>query len=59
MKLPKLSKPLPDGRKCRTCPYYLGQIRCVVSPCRACIASGRKTHPFEYFTAEIYSGKEH
>ncbi len=40
-------KPLPDGIKCIKCPYYLGQIKCIVSPCKECISSGRITHPFD------------
>lgn len=39
-------KPLPDGRKCLNCPYYLGYIKCIISPCRECIMNKRKTHPF-------------
>ena len=50
-------KPLPDGIKCLKCPYYLGKIKCIVSPCEECILSGRKTHPFEQFKSERISEK--
>lgn len=43
-------------RKCRTCPYALGQIRCIISLCRDCILSGRKTHPY---TEYKYDQKNH
>ena len=33
-------------RKCKECPYKLGLIKCVTSPCPDCIASGEKTNPF-------------
>lgn len=34
------------GLKCLKCPYYLGKIKCVIDPCRECILSKRKKHPF-------------
>lgn len=42
----------PDGMKCIKCPYYLGQIKCIVSPCKECISNGRKTHPYELLQPE-------
>ncbi|MBR3046163.1 MAG: hypothetical protein IKH27_12485 [Oscillospiraceae bacterium] len=51
------AKPLPDGLKCLKCPYYLGQIKCIVSPCRECIMSKRKTHPFVHLKSERKSEK--
>lgn len=33
-------------KKCKTCPYALGTIKCVISPCRECILNRRKTNPF-------------
>ena len=33
-------------KKCKVCPYYLGIIKCIVSPCPKCIASKRSTPPF-------------
>ena len=33
--------------KCKECPYKLGLIKCVKSPCPDCIASGEKTDPFK------------
>ena len=33
-------------KKCKKCLYYLGIIKCVVSPCPECIASKRKNPPF-------------
>lgn len=32
--------------KCMKCPYHLGIIKCPVSPCPVCKASGRKINPF-------------
>ncbi len=32
--------------KCLVCPYHLKLIKCVVSPCKECILSNRKTNPF-------------
>ncbi|SFX40640.1 hypothetical protein SAMN04487832_10545 [Ruminococcus sp. XPD3002] len=37
-------------RKCKECPYKLGMIKCVTSPCPDCIASGEKTDPFRNIT---------
>ncbi|MCR4646597.1 MAG: hypothetical protein K5695_14515 [Oscillospiraceae bacterium] len=37
-------------KKCETCPYKLGVIKCVRDPCIECRASGRKDHPFTYLT---------
>lgn len=34
-------------KKCRTCPYRLGIVKCTKNPCPACIGSKRKTNPFE------------
>ena len=39
-------------RKCRTCPYALGQVKCIISPCRECILNNRKTHPFSDYERE-------
>lgn len=36
-------------RKCHTCPYALGKIKCIVSPCIECIISKRKRHPFSFW----------
>ena len=33
-------------RKCKECPYKLGLIKGVTSPCPDCIASGEKNDPF-------------
>lgn len=33
-------------KKCKKCPYRLGEIKCVTNPCPKCKASGSKTHPF-------------
>ena len=33
--------------KCKTCPYHLGIIKCVKSPCIECELHNRKTHPFQ------------
>jgi hypothetical protein len=33
-------------KKCKTCPYKLGYIKCIVFPCRKCIGDNRKDHPF-------------
>lgn len=52
------TKPKLLGLKCLKCPYYLGQIQCIVSPCRECVLSGRKSHPFENFQSEIYHVKK-
>lgn len=32
--------------KCRDCPYNLGKIKCIVSPCPQCIENKSKKHPF-------------
>jgi len=32
--------------KCLKCPYNLGFIKCIVSPCPECLLSKRKKHPF-------------
>jgi len=32
--------------QCADCPYRLGEVRCVVSPCPACRATGRRP-PFD------------
>ena len=40
----KIPKYMP---KCKDCPYKLGVVKCVVSPCIDCIASGSKVHPFK------------
>ncbi len=37
--------------KCKTCPYQLGMIKCVVSPCTSCMDNKSKTHPFSSLTA--------
>ena len=42
------TKPKLLGLKCLKCPYYLGQIQCIVSPCRECVLTGRKTNPFDF-----------
>ena len=34
--------------KCIRCPYHLGLIKCVRDPCRECMESKRKTHPFQH-----------
>ena len=33
-------------KKCRTCPYKLGQIKSITDPCIECKMSGRKDNPF-------------
>ena len=33
--------------KCKSCPYRLGWIKCVKSPCIECELHKRKTHPFQ------------
>ena len=37
----------PHKVKCLKCPYYLGIMKCVKSPCKECLLSNRKNHPFE------------
>ena len=32
--------------KCLTCPYRLGEVKCIKDPCFECMDSKRKTHPF-------------
>lgn len=32
--------------KCRKCPYKLGVIKCIKTPCPECRSSGGKIHPF-------------
>lgn len=39
-------KPKLFGIKCMKCPYYLGIIKCIISPCTECILLKRKKHPF-------------
>lgn len=41
---PKLFTP----KKCKTCPYKLGTIKCVTDPCRDCLASKSKKNPFQF-----------
>ena len=41
-------KKIPGYKKCKTCPYALGKIKCIVCPCIDCIMSQRKSHPFTY-----------
>ena len=53
MKIIKPPKLLPDGKKCLKCPYYLGYIKCIVSPCKECILNKRKTHPYEGMQPKI------
>lgn len=36
------------AKKCFTCPYANGQIKCIQDPCLACMASKRRTHPFDF-----------
>ena len=38
--------------KCKTCPYALGQVKCIISPCRECIRHKLKTHPFSGYVRE-------
>lgn len=33
-------------KKCFSCPYHIGTIKCVKSPCPDCLASKSKKHPF-------------
>ena len=33
-------------KKCFSCPYHIGTIKCVKSPCPECLASKSKKHPF-------------
>lgn len=33
--------------KCKTCPYHLGFIKCIVSPCKECLFLNLKCNPFE------------
>lgn len=33
-------------KKCLTCPYYLGKIKCKTDPCLKCKANKKKKHPF-------------
>ena len=40
------SKKKIHGIKCLKCPYYLGTIKCITDPCRECVESARKEHPF-------------
>ena len=40
------SKKKMHGIKCLKCPYYLGTIQCITDPCRECVESARKEHPF-------------
>lgn len=35
--------------KCLKCPYYLGEVKCNVSPCPQCLESKSKKHPFPEF----------
>ena len=35
--------------KCLNCPYRLGLVKCVRTPCIECMREGRKTHPFQNF----------
>ena len=44
--MPKVKIP-KHMNKCKECPYKLGLIKCVKSPCPDCIASGEKTDPFK------------
>lgn len=39
-------------KKCKTCPYALGYIKCIISPCKQCILEKRKNHPFTGLIAE-------
>ena len=34
------------GLECLKCPYYLGFIKFVKSPCIECLLSHKKEHPF-------------
>lgn len=34
------------SRKCIICPYKLGQVKSIVSPCTKCNKSRNKNHPF-------------
>lgn len=43
-------------RKCRTCPYQQGLVKCRTDPCIECRSSGRKTHPFPA-AVEIHEGE--
>jgi len=44
-------------KKCLTCPYKLGIIKCKISPCPQCIESNRKTNPFSEKKATVYDKK--
>ncbi len=44
-------------KKCKTCPYKLGLIKCIKSPCPECLLSKRKTHPFDFDTKIVEKNK--
>ncbi len=37
-------------KKCMTCPYKLGLIKCLRDPCIDCVMNNRKEHPFGFLT---------
>ena len=42
-------------KKCLTCPYKLGTIKCKLDPCIDCKLQNRKEHPFP-IPVEIHEG---
>ncbi len=34
------------AEKCKMCPYKLGIVKCIVSPCPKCMVSKKRTNPF-------------
>lgn len=49
---------LSNKTKCLTCPYKLGKVKCIVSPCRKCIDSGRKDNPFDANSEVVRKAKK-
>ena len=42
----------PHELKCLKCPYYLGIVKCVKSPCVECLLTQKKEHPFVVFLSD-------